>query len=108
MYESKSFVSLTVSSQSDGDREFKTDDDRVLQSRASTESDQNPDTDDNVEKPSHGTRVASKAVGKKLGLAKEIRSCHCTASPLLLLLSLGLLCRGTHRHFVYHTCGTVD
>ncbi|KAI4962164.1 hypothetical protein J4E86_001196 [Alternaria arbusti] len=55
----------------DEESEFTTDNDLVLQSSASIENHQSPDSDDNVDKPSHGTYVASKAVGKKYGLAKE-------------------------------------
>ncbi|KAL1798271.1 hypothetical protein ACET3X_002308 [Alternaria dauci] len=55
----------------DDEREFKTDNDRVLQTTASGNHGQSPDTDDNPIQPSHGAQVASKAVGRKFGLAKE-------------------------------------
>lgn len=79
---SAAVASLIPCLQPDDEREFKTDNDRVLQTTRSLQRHASPDTDDNTVKPSHGTQVASKAVGKKYGLAKEVCCQRCKAFPI--------------------------
>jgi hypothetical protein len=54
-------------------REFITDNDYIIQTPASLSEGLEAGDDDALKVDSHGTNTASKAVGKKYGVAKKVR-----------------------------------